>query len=114
MTDRTTADAARDSFESGIGRRTGGGDLAELPAPAGLTATPGRGQVTLDWRPVDGAVGYLVHRAVAPDGPFGPVDHGGNDVLAVPHPPYADTSGERDREYWYAVAALPEVSRTGA
>ncbi len=114
MTERSTADAARDSFEQGIGRRTGGGDRAELPAPAGLTATAGRGHVTLDWQPVDGAVGYLVHRAPSPEGPFEPVDHGGNDVLAVPHPPYVDTSGERGRDYWYAVAALPEVSRSGA
>ena len=113
MTERDTAASARDSFEQGIGRRTGGGDRAELPAPAGLTATPGRGHVTLDWQPVEGAVGYLVHRASSPDGPFEPVDHGGNDVLAVPHPPYVDTSGERGRDYWYAVAALPEVSRSG-
>jgi xylan 1,4-beta-xylosidase len=107
------AGAARESFEQGIGRRTGGGDRAELPAPGGLHATAGRGQVTLDWEPVEGAVGYLVHRASSPDGPFEPVDHGGNDVLAVPHPPYVDTSGERGREHWYAVAALPEVSRSG-
>ena len=29
----------------------------------GLVARPGRGQVTLDWEPVDGAAGYLVRRA---------------------------------------------------
>jgi xylan 1,4-beta-xylosidase len=69
--------------------------------------------VTLDWDPVDGAVGYLVHRATTADGPYEPVDHGGNDVLAVPHPPYVDTSGERARAYWYAVAALAEASHMG-
>ncbi len=116
MTDPSLAgaDAARASFESGIGRRTGGGEQdAALPAPGGLTATGGRGHVTLDWAPVEGAVGYLVHRAASSDGPFEPVDHGGNDVLAVPHPPYVDTSGERGTQYWYCVAALPEVTRTG-
>jgi xylan 1,4-beta-xylosidase len=118
VSDRSDADdrragAARKSFEHGIGRRTGGGERAELPAPAGLTAKAGRGQVTLDWEPVDGAVGYLVYRGDTADGPFEPVDHGGNDVLAVPHPPYVDTSGERERDYCYAVAALPEVSRSG-
>jgi xylan 1,4-beta-xylosidase len=112
--DPSVADAARQSFETGIGRRTGGGERdAGLPAPSGLTATGGRGHVTLDWQPVHDAVGYLVHRATSPDGPFEPVDHGGNDVLAVPHPPYVDTSGERGTEHWYAVAALPEVTRTG-
>ena len=112
--DPTVADAARQSFETGIGRRTGGGEqVAGLPAPAGLTATGGRGHVTLDWAPVADAVGYLVHRATSSNGPFEPVDHGGNDVLAVPHPPYVDTSGDRGTEYWYAVAALPEVTRTG-
>lgn len=106
---------ARTDFEERIGRRTGGGaqDLA-LPAPTGLRAVPGRGHVTLEWDPVPGAVGYLVHRADSADGPFEPIDHGGNDVLAVPHPPYVDTSAERGREHWYAVAALPEVSRLGA
>jgi xylan 1,4-beta-xylosidase len=107
--------SARADFEGRIGRRTGGGAHdAALPPPPGLRAARGRGHVTLDWDPVPGAVGYLVHRAPAPDGPFEPIDHGGNDVLAVPHPPYVDTSAERDREHWYAVAALPEVERTGA
>jgi xylan 1,4-beta-xylosidase len=63
---------------------------------------------------VPGAVGYLVHRAARHDGPFEPIDHGGNDVLAVPHPPYVDTSGVRDHGMWYAVATLFEATRMGA
>jgi xylan 1,4-beta-xylosidase len=87
---------------------------AVLDAPAGLTARPGRAQVTLDWAPVHGAIGYLVHRADGPDGPFAPLDHhGGDTVLAVPHPPYADTQVEDGRTRWYAVAALPDVHATG-
>ncbi len=58
-------------------------------------------------------MGYLVHRSADSSGGFEPVDHGGNDVLAVPHPPYVDTSGERDTDQWYAVAALSEVTRVG-
>lgn len=109
------ASAVRADWEGRIGRRTGAGEQdGTLPPPAALRASPGRGQVTLDWDPAQGAVGYLVHRADAESGPFEVVDHGGNDVLAVPHPPYVDTSGERGREYWYAVAALPDVSRVGA
>jgi xylan 1,4-beta-xylosidase len=108
------AHAAKADFEDRIGRRTGGEEQdTRLPPPAGLRAVTGRGHVTLVWEPVADAVGYLVHRAADRDGPFEPVDHGGNDVLAVPHPPYVDTSGERDREFWYAVAALSEVTRVG-
>jgi xylan 1,4-beta-xylosidase len=69
--------------------------------------------VTLDWSPVTGAAGYLVHAADEEGGPYTPLDHYGNDVLAVPHPPYVDTTGEPGRLRWYAVAALPEVSSTG-
>ncbi|GAA4696804.1 GH39 family glycosyl hydrolase [Phytohabitans rumicis] len=86
---------------------------ADLPAPTGLVATPGRGHATLTWAPVPGAIGYAVHRADAPSGPFEPLDHGGGDVLAVPRPPYADTTGEPDREYWYAVAPLATVTSMG-
>jgi xylan 1,4-beta-xylosidase len=75
-----------------------------LPPPDGLTATPGTALVHLDWRPVDGALGYLVHRADTAAGPYEPLDHLGGDVLAVPHPPYADTMVEPDRTYHYALA----------
>ena len=86
---------------------------ADLPAPGGLTATGGRGHATVGWEPVPGAIGYAVHRATAPSGPYEPVDHGGGDVLAVPHGPYADTTGEPFRQYWYAVAPLGTVTSMG-
>lgn len=115
MSARQGADQARTDWEARIGRRTGGGDAAEdrLAAPAGLVARPGRGQVTVDWAPVPGAAGYLVHRASRVDGPFAPVDHGGRDVLAVPHPPYADTTVRPGAAAWYAVAAVPQAGVTG-
>ncbi|HEY7605470.1 MAG TPA: xylan 1,4-beta-xylosidase, partial [Actinomycetes bacterium] len=91
-----------------------GGHFAAAPAvldvPAGLAARPGRAQVTLDWAPVEGAIGYQVHRADGPDGPFVPLDHhGGDTVWAVPHPPYADTQVEAGVTRWYAVAAVPDA-----
>ncbi|MBD0292730.1 MAG: xylan 1,4-beta-xylosidase [Jiangellaceae bacterium] len=106
---------ARSDWEARIGRRSGaagGATEVVLPAPRGVRASPGRGQVTLDWEPVEGAVGYLVHAAPSPDGPFQPLDHGGRDVLAVPHGPYADTTGNGERR-WYAVGALADVDRVG-
>jgi len=62
--------------------------------------------VTVRWEPVRGAAGYVVQRADNPDGPFKTIDHGGGDVLAVPGPSYADTTGVAGTEYWYAVASL--------
>ena len=80
-----------------------------LPAPDGVIARSGRGQVTLDWRRVDGAAGYVVHRATAAGGPWRAIDHKAGDLLAVPHPPYTDTTGERGVAAWYAIAALPSI-----
>jgi xylan 1,4-beta-xylosidase len=87
---------------------------AALAAPEELAARPGRAQVTLDWAPVAGAIGYLVHRADGPAGSFQPLDHhGGDTVWAVPHPPYADTQVEVGRTRWYAVAAVPDANTIG-
>lgn len=107
--------AARADWAARIGRRheEGGASRPILPAPGGLRAFPGRGHVTLDWDPVPGAIGYLVLRADHPDGPYPVVDHRGGDVLAVPHPPYADTTGEPGRAYHYAVAAIADVNHPG-
>ncbi len=81
--------------------------------PADVRAERGRGHVTIGWSPVDGAAGYLVHRASTRDGPFEPIDQRGGDVLAVPHGPYLDTSaGEQDGP-WYSVASLPTIEAEG-
>ncbi|KQR08322.1 xylan 1,4-beta-xylosidase [Cellulomonas sp. Leaf334] len=105
---------ARTDWENRIGRRSdttgapgGAGAIPVLAPPAGLYAAPGVGQVTLHWVPVDGAVGYQVVR----DGV--PLDHQGGDVLAVPHGPYADTTGEPGVPYRYAVATVTDVDVTG-
>lgn len=79
---------------------------AALPAPADLGAEPGRGQVTLRWRPVPGAAGYLPQRAERRDGPFRPLEHGAGDGLAVPGCQHADTTGRPGVAAWYAVASV--------
>ncbi len=113
--DATEAAQARADWDARIGQRRASacGQRIVLAPPDTLRIAGGRGQVTLDWEPVPGAVGYLVHRADAPDGPFAPLDHHGGDVLAVPHPPYADTTGEVGRTYHYAVASLADVDAPG-
>lgn len=113
---------ARADWESRIALRSDENGIPrtpDLPPPGGLQATPGVGHVRLSWTPVAGAVGYLVHRAPvredgAVDGPLIPVDHLGGDVLAVPDTWYVDTTGEPGQPYAYAVAAVPEVTVTGA
>ena len=88
-----------------------------LPPPRHVRAVRGRGQVTIDWSPVEGAAGYLVHRGRAAHGPFHPIDQGGGDVLAVPHGPYLDTTrprrgkagARRLAKRWYAVSSLPTI-----
>jgi xylan 1,4-beta-xylosidase len=108
---------ARSDWETRVGRRTGGaaGATTEvvLSAPRGLRASPGRGQVTLQWDPVEGAAGYLVHVAPGSDGLFEPLDHGGRDVLAVPHGPYTDTTATPGQQRWYAVAPVVDVDHIG-
>ncbi|MDW5326638.1 GH39 family glycosyl hydrolase [Plantactinospora sp. KLBMP9567] len=114
-TSTENAERARADWQGRIGRRrTGDADdrPLTLDAPTALVARSGRGQVTLDWTPVPEAIGYQVYRSTG-DAPPTPLDHHGGDVLAVPHPPYADTTGEPGRPYEYAVAALRDVDLPG-
>lgn len=88
-------------------------DFPALSAPLGVVARPGRGQVTLDWEPVEGAAGYVVRRADAPYGPYAPIEIGEPWVRPVPHPPLTDTTGEPGGEAWYTVAAVAAVDDHG-
>lgn len=111
-----TVTGARADWTERIGRRSGSVTMPGPPVldpPGRLRASAGRGQVTLTWEGVEGAVGYLVHAGPGPHGPWQPLDHHGGDVLAVPHPPYADTTGEPGTERWYAVAAVSDVDTVG-
>lgn len=110
---------ARSDWEARIGLasdESARGSIPVLDPPGGVRVVAGVGQVTVDWQPVPGAVGYQVMRAPAgaPDDELRPLDHGGGDVLAVPHGPYADTTGEPGTPYRYAVATVSDVSVTGA
>jgi xylan 1,4-beta-xylosidase len=100
---------AREDFERRIYRRltdTGAGDASlALPAPEWAAATAGIGHVRLDWAPVEGAAGYLIER-IGPDGKPQLLQHGGADVPAVPHPPFADTGLPPGVEHRYRIAAV--------
>jgi xylan 1,4-beta-xylosidase len=117
--DVDTEVSAREDWEQRIATRSDERQTAPIPdlePPAGLHATAGSGHVTLRWQPVDGAVGYLVHRAPAgsPRERLEPINHLGGDVLAVPETWYVDTTGEPGVDYDYAVASVPTVTVTCA
>jgi xylan 1,4-beta-xylosidase len=115
MTD-ARSESARQDWEARIGQRSGvafGGNAPRLDPPKDLEAVSGAHQVTLTWSPVAGAIGYQVYAAPAADGPWEELDHAGRDVLAVPHPPYADTTGTPGETRWYAVTSLSDVHVEG-
>ena len=104
-------DDAGIAWEDLSAQRRGGAaiGLPHLPPPHGLRAAAGRGQVTLDWAPTQGAAGYLVRRADAPDGDYAALEIGEPWVRPVPHPPLTDTTGTPGRPAWYTVAAVAAV-----
>lgn len=74
----------------------------ELPtpmAPAGLTATPGDGQVVLNWTPCPGATGYDVNESTANGGPYTVV--GANLSVAT----FTSTGLTNGVIYYYTVIA---------
>ncbi|MFC9690442.1 xylan 1,4-beta-xylosidase [Kribbella sp. NPDC056951] len=90
-----------------------GFSFPDLDPPKEVTAVGGVGQVTIDWSPVEGAVGYLILRSTGDHGPLEPVDHHSGDILSVPGPPYVDTTCTPGTPYHYAVASVPEVTVAG-
>lgn len=87
-------------------------EFPDLDPPQEVTAVGGVGQVTIDWSPVPGAVGYVILRG-ADDESLVPVDHHSGDLLSVPSPPYVDTTCTPGTPYRYAVASVPEVTVHG-
>lgn len=103
------ASDARADFEQRIYRRSTDTSTADpalaLPAPEQVSAHGGVGHVRLEWTAVDGAAGYLVER-VEGDGEPRLLQHGGSDVPAVPHSPFADSGVEAGSKLRYRVAAV--------
>ena len=114
MTDLTAGEARRD-WQERIYQVSGemtAGEAVLLAAPEGLRATAGAGHVTLTWQPVEGAVGYLVHRAGSADGPFEPIRQPDVDVPAVPGTSYTDTATAS--EQWYAISTITTMDASGS
>jgi endo-1,4-beta-xylanase len=70
-----------------------------LPAPTGLAATAGAGQVQLIWNPVTGATGYNVKRATTSGGPY-------TTIATVTGTSFTDTGRTNGTTYFYVVSAF--------
>ena len=78
-----------------------------VPAPTGLTATPGQLQVALAWSPSAGATGYNVKRSTAAGGPYG-------TLAGVADASYADSAVQGGMTYYYVVTAVNGVAESAA
>ena len=72
--------------------------LVNLAAPAGLTATPGAGQISLSWSASVGATGYHVKRAMTSGGPY-------IGVGCTTSTTFTDTGLTGGTTYYYVVSA---------
>jgi len=69
------------------------------PAPAGLSASDGDGEVALRWSPVTGATSYHLKRATASGGPY-------VQIAAPSWNGYTDTGAANGTTYFYVVSAV--------
>ena len=75
-----------------------GGSLAPS-APAGLTATAGVEQVTLNWQASGNTAGYNIRRSTISGGPY-------TSVATISRTNYADRDLAGDTNYYYVVTAV--------
>jgi hypothetical protein len=75
-------------------------DAFNLP-PGGVTATPGNGNVTLQWNAFPGATSYTVKRASASGGPYAP-------VATVTGTSFTDAKLANGTTYYYVVSMTSE------
>ena len=108
---------ARTDWEERIGLRSGGAARGSRTAarPARLGDAPSRaaGQVTLNWAPCRGAIGYQVYGADSRRRAGAGRPRAAATCSRVPHPPYVDTTGAAGSERCYAVATLSDVAVEG-
>ncbi|MCX7016856.1 MAG: DNRLRE domain-containing protein [Candidatus Sumerlaeota bacterium] len=71
------------------------------PAPTGLTAAPGDGQVALDWADSAGVAGYNVYRSTTAGGPYTKAN---TSLLTASQ--YTDTGRTNGQTYYYVATAV--------
>jgi endo-1,4-beta-xylanase len=70
------------------------------PAPTGLTATAGNGQVTLSWNAASGATGYIVKRSTTSGGPYTVI---ANNLTGTS---FTNTALSNGTTYFYVASAI--------
>ena len=74
-------------------------------APSNLTASPGNGQVFLNWSGSSGATDYSVKRATVNGGPY-------VTIASVTTTSFTDTTVSNRRAYYYVVAAVNPIGES--
>ena len=82
------------------------GTVSAPPAPTGLTATPGNGQVALTWNAASGAASYNLYRGTS---------SGGETLVAsgLTATSYTDTGRTNGDNYFYTVTAVNSAGASG-
>jgi fibronectin type 3 domain-containing protein len=91
--------AANAGGESAPGAPVACAPTAPPALVTGLAAAAGNGRVTLSWTPASRAAGYVLRRALRPEGPFGPLAHAAGSTCV-------DGSVSNGSSYYYTVAAV--------
>lgn len=86
----------------------GGTPPTPPPAPSGVTASAGNGQVTVSWNAVSGADSYNVKRAASSSGPYATIASG---ITSTSH---TDTSVVNGTTYYYVVTAVNSAGESPA
>jgi PKD repeat protein len=89
----------------------GGGDVTPPAVPTGLTATPGNGNVALDWNAnvEPDLAGYHIYRANQAAGPYSAIT-----ASPVPTNAYSDSTASNGTTYYYVVTALDTSNNESA
>jgi fibronectin type 3 domain-containing protein len=95
------------TFDDFLVTSIGGGGGTPPPAPAGLTASPGNAQVTLNWGASTGATSYNVKRSTTSGGPYTTIATG---VTATS---FTNTGLTNGTTYHFVVSAVNSFGESG-
>ena len=82
----------------------GCGEFIAPTAPTGVTATPGKNQVTIAWTPEAGATTYDIYWSTT-SGVSGPAGTNGTPIYKVTNP-YTQTGLTAGTTYYYVVTSV--------
>nr|WP_244864963.1 cellulase family glycosylhydrolase [Xylanibacillus composti] len=101
----TSGQFVREQIRNTLG--VGGGGPVIPPAPTGLTASAGNGQVTLSWSGSVGASGYNVKRSTSSGGGYATIASNVNGTS------FTDQNVTNGTTYYYVVSAVNSSGQSG-